>query len=180
MKSLRLSPEFGGVGGTIVSQYDSNNNGKGNKVEVTIGIIVHATEDQSKILKALEEATGVEQSDFSSTASLGYFENPITMISTNAITGKKAKKIIGKILGLISKEQIKQLVSEIEQRMEGSRFHMRLDKQELIRSGRVRISDGTTSGSTIKITIHIPTYNKKDTVRTFTEFFDMMITRNES
>lgn len=43
---------------------------------------------------------------------------------------------------------------------------MRLDKQELIK-GKLEVREKDT----IKIKIHTPIYNKKDTVKKFTEIF---------
>jgi RNA binding exosome subunit len=69
---------------------------------------------------------------------------------------------------LLPQEQIDELIDEIEERTVDSRFHMRLDKQELVR-GNVTISEKDT----IKLKIHTPIYNKKDTIKTFTEIFQI-------
>jgi hypothetical protein len=45
---------------------------------------------------------------------------------------------------------------------------MRLDKQELIKGNLV-----VREKETIKLKIHTPVYNKKDTVKTFTEIFQI-------
>jgi hypothetical protein len=69
---------------------------------------------------------------------------------------------------LLSTEQINELIEEIEERTIDSRFHMRLDKQELIK-GNITFREKDT----IKLKIHTPIYNKKDTVKTFTEIFQI-------
>ena len=46
---------------------------------------------------------------------------------------------------------------------------MRLDKQELIK-GNLEFQEKDT----IKLKIHTPIYNKKDTVKTFTEIFQIV------
>jgi len=56
----------------------------------------------------------------------------------------------------------------MKERTVDSRFHMRLDKQELIK-GNLRVSEKDT----IKIKIHTPIYNKKDTVKLFTEILQI-------
>ncbi len=58
---------------------------------------------------------------------------------------------------------------EIEERTVDSRFHLRLDKQELVK-GELIVSEKDT----IKIKIHTPIYNKKDTTKIFTEIFQMV------
>ena len=75
---------------------------------------------------------------------------------------------MSKILELLPDEQIKELIEEIEERTVDSRFHMRLDKQELIK-GNLAIREKDT----IKLKIHSPIYNKKDTVKIFTEIFQI-------
>jgi len=46
---------------------------------------------------------------------------------------------------------------------------MRLDKQELIKGNLI-----VTEKGTIKIKIHTPIYNKKDTIKLFTEIFQIV------
>jgi hypothetical protein len=74
-----------------------------------------------------------------------------------------------KLLELLSSEQINKLIEEIEERTADSKFHMRLDKQELIK-GNIIISEKDT----IKMKIHTPIYNKKDTIKSFTEIFQIV------
>ncbi len=87
----------------------------------------------------------------------------------NAKIGKKqAQNFIKKLLELLSNQQITELIDQIEERTVDSRFHLRLDKQELI-NGSIIIKEKDT----VKIKIHTPIYNKKDTVKTFTEIFQI-------
>jgi RNA binding exosome subunit len=84
------------------------------------------------------------------------------------IVKKEAQNFMKKFLGLLSTEQISELIEEIEERTVDSRFHMRLDKQELIK-GNLEFGEKET----IKIKIHTPIYNKKNIVKTFTEIFQI-------
>ena len=137
------------------------------KIEVTIDVIVHATEDISKIFQAFEEVLDLKKEDFTIQETVGYFENPIIMLNTK-IVKKQAENFMKRVLGLLSKEQINELIEEIEERTVDSRFHMRLDKQELI-IGNLVIREKDT----VKIKIHTPIYNKKETIKTFTEIFQI-------
>ncbi len=137
------------------------------KIEVTIDVIVHATEDVSKIFQSFEELLSLKEEDFAIHETLGHFENPITMLNAKVVK-KQAQGFIKKLLELLSVEQINELVEEIEERTVDSRFHMRLDKQELIRGNLVVGEKGT-----IKLKIHTPIYNKKDTIKSFTEIFQI-------
>ena len=138
------------------------------KLEITIDVIVHATEDISKIFQSFYDILEIEEESFVITETTGYYENPIIMLNAKLVK-KQAKSFMDKFLKLLSKNQINQLIEEIEERIADSKFHLRLDKQELIK-GVVVLSEKDT----IKIRIHTPIYNKKDTTKIFTEIFQMV------
>ena len=137
------------------------------KLEITIDVIVHATEDISKIFQSFYDILEIEEKSFSITETTGYYENPIIMLNAKLVK-KQAKSFMDKFLKLLSKNQINQLIEEIEERIEDSKFHLRLDKQELIK-GVVVLSEKDT----IKIRIHTPIYNKKESIRKFSEVFQV-------
>ena len=138
------------------------------KLEITIDVIVHATEDISKIFQSFYDILEIEEESFSITETTGYYENPIIMLNAKLVK-KQAKSFMDKFLKLLSKNQINQLIEEIEERIEDSKFHLRLDKQELIK-GVVVLSEKDT----IKIRIHTPIYNKKESIRKFSEVFQVV------
>ena len=138
------------------------------KIEITIDVIVHATEDISKILQSFDEILEIKEEEFTSIETTGYFENPIIMLSAKLVK-KQGQNFIKKMLELLPINQINELVEEIEERTIDSRFHLRLDKQELVK-GKLIISEKNT----VKIKIHTPIYNKKDTVKIFTKIFQMV------
>jgi RNA binding exosome subunit len=138
------------------------------KIEVTIDMIVHATEDVSKIFQSFEDVLGLKEEDFTIEETMGHYENPIIMLNTK-IVKKQAQNFMSKLLELLPVEQVNDLIDEIEERTVDSRFHMRLDKQELIK-GKLVVSEKDT----VKIKIHTPIYNKKDTIKTFTEIFQIV------
>lgn len=137
------------------------------KIEVTIDVIVHATEDISKIFQSFNDVLDIQEEEFTLKEVEGHYENPIIMLNANLIK-KQARNFLKKLLELLPNEQINELIEEIEERTANSRFHMRLDKQELI-NGNLAVKEKDT----IKIKIHTPIYNKKDTVKTFTEIFQI-------
>jgi RNA binding exosome subunit len=138
------------------------------KIEITIDVIVHATEDISKILQSFDEVLEIKEEEFTSIETTGYFENPIIILSAKLVK-KKGQNFIKKMLELLPISQINELIEEIEERTIDSRFHLRLDKQELVK-GELVISEKDT----VKIKIHTPIYNKKDTLKIFTEIFQMV------
>ena len=137
------------------------------KIEVTIDVIVHATEDISKIFQSFEDVLEIKEEDFAIEEVNGHYENPIIMLNVNLVK-KQAQNFMKKLLELLPSEQVNELIEEIEERTVNSRFHMRLDKQELIKGNLV-----VREKETIKLKIHTPVYNKKDTVKTFTEIFQI-------
>jgi hypothetical protein len=52
------------------------------KIEVTIDVIVHATEDISKIFQSFEDVLEIKEEDFAIEEVNGHYENPITRIAT--------------------------------------------------------------------------------------------------
>ena len=138
------------------------------KIEITIDVIIHATEDVSKILQSFDEVLEIKEEQFTSIETTGYFENPIIILSTKLVK-KQGQNFIKNMLELLPINQINELVEEIEERTIDSRFHLRLDKQELVK-GELVISEKDT----VKIKIHTPIYNKKDTLKIFTEIFQMV------
>ncbi len=137
------------------------------KLEVTIDVIIHATEDISKFLKSFEEIFELKEGDFTVNQTTGHFENPITILNAK-IEKNQAQKFVEKLVKSLSNDQIKELIGEIEERTVDSRLHIRLDKQEFIK-GNLVLSDKDA----IKVKIHTPIYNKKDTVKIFSKIFQL-------
>jgi RNA binding exosome subunit len=137
------------------------------KIEITIDVIVHATEDISKIFQSFEEILDVKEEDFTIEETMGHYENPIIVLNTKIIK-KQAQNFMNKLLELLSAEQVNDLIEEIDERTVDSKFHMRFDKQELIKGNLVIKEKGT-----IKLKIHTPIYNKKNTVKIFTGIFQI-------
>lgn len=135
------------------------------KIEITINVIVHATEDILKIFQSFEEVLELKEEEFTMNETLGHYENPIVILNAK-IVKKQAQNFIRKLNKMLPTEQVSRLIEEIEERTVDSRFHVRIDKQELM-NGNLRVKDNET----IQIKVHTPIYNKKDTVKTFTEIF---------
>ncbi|GBL40843.1 hypothetical protein LBMAG54_11330 [Nitrosopumilaceae archaeon] len=137
------------------------------KLEVTIDVIIHATEDISKFLKSFKEIFELKEEDFTINQTTGHFENPITILNAE-IEKNQAQKFVDKLVKALSNDQIKGLVEEIEERTVDSRFHIRLDKQEFIKGNLI-----LKEKDAIKVKIHTSIYNKKDTVKIFSKIFQL-------
>lgn len=138
-----------------------------NKLEVTIDVIIHATEDISKFFKSFEDMFELKEEDFSVNHTTGHFENPIITLNAK-IEKNQAQKFVEKLVDVLSDDQIKELIGEIEERTVDSRFHIRFDKQEFIK-GNLMFKEKDA----IKVKIHTPIYNKKDTVKIFSKIFQI-------
>jgi RNA binding exosome subunit len=135
------------------------------KLEITIDVIVHATEDTAKFFDSFNEMLELKEEEFVISNVTGHFENPITILRVK-VTKKSAKQFMEKFLSILSENQIREIIQEIEERTENSTLHIRLDKQEFIQ-GRIAF----TERESIKLKIHTPIYNKKETVKIFSDIF---------
>ncbi len=135
------------------------------KLEITIDLIVHATEDLAKFFESFNEMFELKEEEFSISNVMGHFENPITILSAK-VTKKPARGFLQKFLKILSEKQKTEIKQEIEERTENSTLHIRLDKQEFIQ-GRISFIEKEA----IRLKIHTPIYNKKDTIKVFSEIF---------
>ena len=135
------------------------------KIQVSISVIVQSTEDISKLFKAFEENFEIKEEEFSRNETKGHFDNPIILLNT-MIEKQQAKKFIYNFISRIPKKEIKRIIDEIPERTVNSSFHIRIDRDELLK-GNI----STNEKSTIKLKIQIPIYNKKETVNEFSRLF---------
>ena len=135
------------------------------KLEITIDVIVHATEDLAKFFESFNEMFELKEEEFSISNVSGHFENPITILKAK-ITKKPAREFLQKFLKILSEKQKTEIKQEIEERTENSTLYIRLDKQEFIQ-GRMSFIEKEA----IRLKIHTPIYNKKDTIKVFSEIF---------
>ena len=136
------------------------------KIEISLDVIVHATEDVTTVFQAFEDVLGVKEESFVVEEAEGHYENPILLLKAT-IVKKEARNLMKVLLEKISKEQIGELVDEIKERTVDSRFHVRLDKQELVKGNLI-----VSQKDTVKLKVHTPIYNKRDTVKVFTKIFE--------
>ncbi len=134
-----------------------------NKLEVTVEIIVHATEDLKTILDAFEKLFEIKEEGFSKKNLTGHFENPITMLNAK-ITKKKAENFIQKLVMKMPKGQLDELIEDLENRIQNSTLHVRLGKQDLIQ-GVVSLQEKDV----IKLKIFMPIYQKKNTLKNYVD-----------
>ena len=133
------------------------------KIETTIEIISHATEDPNKIVESFFELFEIPKEEFSKKELTGHFENPITVLNAK-ISKKKGKDFFQKLISKIPKDQIEEFIDDIENRIQDSTLHMRVSKQDMI-MGIIRLQEKDV----VKLKIFTPIYRKKDIVKTYVE-----------
>lgn len=133
------------------------------KIEIKIETIVHATEDAEKIFESLDAILGVRKDQFSLNSATGHFENPIE-IATAKFRKKDAKEIIKRLIDKIPREQLEDFREDIEQHVHDSTLFLRISKQDLV-LGRVVLKETDS----VKFKITTPVFNKKETVKVFSE-----------
>jgi RNA binding exosome subunit len=113
---------------------------------VKISAIVHATEDEDKVLEAIEffipEDVDEEKINLDVVETQGYFGNPIKIINIS-VEGKEAKKIFRHIMDLIKSDErnLNKLKKDLHLRVEDNKFYVRFDKQKAY-LGECRVIDG--------------------------------------
>lgn len=131
------------------------------KLEITVEIIAHATEDVEKILDSFFEIFKIPKEEFESQTLTGHFDNPITLLRTK-IKKKNAKSFLEKLVSKIPKDEFEVLINDIENRVQNSTLHLRFGKQDMIK-GKMMLEEKDA----VKFKIVSPSYNKKDTVKNY-------------
>lgn len=139
------------------------------KLEISIKIIAHATEDIKKILNSVQEFFRISSDSFKEQTLTGHFKNPITLLNAK-ISKKEAKAFLETFKERMSHEEMNDLVEDIEDHIQNSNLHIRIGKQELIKGNLI-----LQEKDVIKLKIFSPSYNKKKVVANYVE----LLTRSQ-
>ena len=131
------------------------------QLEVKINLILHATENEKKVLEELESNFHIDQSDFQMEQVLGHFNNPITLISSK-LKRKTAQDFVSLFFSMMKKEEFDDVFNYVEDYVTSSGLSLRISKQKLM-SGILEIS----KEDTIKINISTPVYVKNETKKIY-------------
>ena len=137
------------------------------QLEVKINLILHATEDENKVLEKLEENFGIEQKDFQIEQIPGHFNNPILLISVQ-LKKKPALNFISLFFSKMKKDEFQEIFDDVEDFVTSSGLSLRISKQKLI-SGILTLS----KEDKIKIKISTPVYVKNETKKIYQELMKM-------
>ena len=133
------------------------------QLEVRINLILHATENEKKILEKLEDVFGIEQENFQIEEISGHFNNPIILISSK-LKKKLAENFVKIFFSKIKKTDFQEIFDNVEDYVISSGLSLRISKQKLI-SEVVTIS----KEDAIKININTPVYVKNETKKIYQE-----------
>lgn len=133
------------------------------RTEITVDMIIHATEDISKFFRVFENVFGINEKNFTKQNLVGHFDNPIILLNLK-LTKKSAKEFIEKLVSKIPAGTIENILNDIENRVEDSTLHFRLDKEEFVKEKFI-----LTEKNPVKIKIFTPIFSKKEISQIFSE-----------
>ena len=133
------------------------------QLEVRINLILHATENENKVLEKLENIFGIEQKKFQIEEIPGHFNNPILLISSK-LKKKTAENFLRVFFSKMKKTDFQEIFDNVEDYVISSGLSLRVSKQKLI-SEVLTIS----KEDAIKININTPVYVKNETKKIYQE-----------
>lgn len=111
---------------------------------LVVQVLCYATEDEEKVMKAVENLVGSEAMEhmaLSSSSLTGHYGDPISLIRLTLLEGAVAKQVFRSILERLSPQEKEEIWSErAEKGRHGGKIYLRLDKQAAY-LGAARISD---------------------------------------
>ena len=133
------------------------------QLEVKINLILHATENENKVLESLENVFGVEQKNFQIEQVPGHFNNPILLI-TSKLKKKNAENFIKVFFSKMKKDDFEEVFENVEDYVTSSGLNLRISKQKLVSENLTMSKEDA-----IKINISTPVYVKNNTKKIYQE-----------
>ena len=137
------------------------------QLEIRIDLILHATENENKVLEELESVFHIVQKNFQIEQVPGHFNNPILLISSK-LKKKSAVDFVKIFFSKMKKEDFNEIFDNIDKYVISSGLSLRISKQKLI-SKILTIS----REDAIKISISTPVYVKNETKKIYQELMKM-------
>ena len=136
------------------------------KINLKIEIIVHATEDYQKISDSLCDIFEIESSEITKKEFLGHFGNPILMLHIQ-MKNKRAEELIKKLISTISMDDVKGLLTSMDERISDSTLYLRFSKQNFVKKTLT-----FQEKDPVRIMIFTPVYIKKNVVKTYKKLLE--------
>ncbi|MGI0080186.1 MAG: RNA-binding domain-containing protein, partial [Nitrososphaerales archaeon] len=97
----------------------------------TVSFLVHATEDEGRLLQNVVDSFGISKEGTVKEYLEGHYGNSLTHFTVH-VTGERATEISSMILSRLDQSSKKALVAELEKYLdEHDALYLRLDRQEL-------------------------------------------------
>ena len=128
---------------------------------IKIDLILHATEDFQKIAEILFDLFEIKSDEIAKREVSGHFGNSILMLHMD-LKKKKADEFIKKLVSIIPKDMITELLVNIEERIFESSLYIRFSKQDFVR--KILTFE---EKDPIRIGIYTPTYVKRHMPETY-------------
>ena len=136
------------------------------KIYLKIEIIVHATEDYQKMSDSLCDMFEIESSEITKKEFLGHFGNPILMLHIQ-MKNKRAEGLIKKLISTISRDDVKDLLAGMDERISDSTLYLRFSKQNFVKKTLT-----FQEKDPVRIMIFTPVYIKKNVVKTYKKLLE--------
>jgi len=137
------------------------------QLEIRIDLILHATENENKVLEELESVFHIVQKNFQIEQVPGHFNNPILLISSK-LKKKSAVDFVKIFFSKMKKEDFHEIFDNVDEYVTSSGLSLRISKQKLV-SKILTIS----KEDAIKISISTPVYVKNETKKIYQELMKM-------
>lgn len=137
------------------------------QLEIRIDLILHATENENKVLEELESVFHIVQKNFQIEQVPGHFNNPILLISSK-LKKKSAVDFVKIFFSKMKKEDFNEIFDNVDEYVTSSGLSLRISKQKFI-SKILTIS----KEDAIKISISTPVYVKNETKKIYQELMKM-------
>jgi len=136
------------------------------KINLKIEIIVHATEDYQKMSDSLCDMFEIESSEITKKEFLGHFGNPILMLHIQ-MKNKRAEGLIKKLISTISRDDVKDLLAGMDERISDSTLYLRFSKQNFVKKTLT-----FQEKDPVRIMIFTPVYIKKNVVKAYKKLLE--------
>ena len=136
------------------------------KINLKIEIIVHATEDYQKMSDSLCDMFEIESSEITKKEFLGHFGNPILMLHIQ-MKNNRAEGLIKKLISTISRDDVKDLLAGMDERISDSTLYLRFSKQNFVKKTLT-----FQEKDPVRIMIFTPVYIKKNVVKTYKKLLE--------
>ena len=101
------------------------------QLEIRIDLILHATENENKVLEELESVFHIVQKNFQIEQVPGHFNNPILLISSK-LKKKSAVDFVKIFFSKMKKEDFNEIFDNVDEYVTSSGLSLRISKQMLI------------------------------------------------